>query len=180
MNQNVSGPLGVDRGNRKANDFYPTPKRCTVDILNRVKFEGLVWEPCCGDGAISKILIENGYEVKSTDLFDYGYGETGIDFLKCLEMQDNIMTNPPYKITDQFLTHGLKLVRKKMVIFHRLHILEGKYRRDKIYNQKHLQEIHVYSERVNFANPDKKGGMVCFAWYVFNKEYQGQPTLYWI
>lgn len=177
--QSVSGPLGVDTGKRKINDFYPTPARCTRDILDRVKFEGQVWEPCCGDGAISQILLDYGYDVKSSDLFDYGYGETGIDFLKYMEPVDNIVTNPPYKITDKFLNHGLNLVRKKLVILHRLHILEGKTRRTKIYNRKHLEEIHVYTKRIDFATGGE-GGMVCFARYVFNKEYQGQPTLYWI
>ena len=44
-------------------------------------FRGDIYEPCCGQGHISKVLIENGYNVFSSDLVDRGYGTPRIDFL---------------------------------------------------------------------------------------------------
>jgi len=38
-------------------------------------FEGQIWEPACGDGAISRVLEAAGYQVISTDLIDRGYGQ---------------------------------------------------------------------------------------------------------
>jgi hypothetical protein len=65
-------------------------------------FEGSIWEPACGDGAISKVLEAAGYTVISTDLVDRGYGHGGHDFLKSeTPLGRNIITNPPYG------THGL-------------------------------------------------------------------------
>jgi hypothetical protein len=65
-------------------------------------FEGDIWEPACGDGAISKVLETAGYRVVSTDLIDRGYGAGGHNFLKSTKpLAKNIITNPPYG------THGL-------------------------------------------------------------------------
>ena len=65
---------------REKDDFYPTPIEATQALLDREKFTGNVLEPACGDGAMSKVLINNGYQVISSDLFDRGYGKTGINF----------------------------------------------------------------------------------------------------
>ena len=56
----------------------------------------MIWEPACGDGAMSRILEAAGHTVISTDLVDRGYGRGGHDFLADHEtMADHIVTNPP-------------------------------------------------------------------------------------
>jgi hypothetical protein len=59
---------------RVPHDFYPTPPEAVRALLSVETFTGSVWEPACGDGAISKVLIEAGFEVVSTDLIDRGFG----------------------------------------------------------------------------------------------------------
>jgi len=59
---------------RVSHDFYPTPPEAVRALLSVETFTGSVWEPACGDGAISKVLIEAGFEVVSTDLIDRGFG----------------------------------------------------------------------------------------------------------
>lgn len=83
-------------------EFYPTPPEAVRALLSVEQFEGSVWEPACGDGAISKVLEKAGYSVISTDLIDRGFGRGGYDFLKSTTpLARNIITNPPYG------THGL-------------------------------------------------------------------------
>ncbi len=179
----MTGLIGGDKGSRRKNDFYPTPKYVTDMLLDRITFEGKIWEPACGDGAISKELIARGYDVKSTDLNDYDYGTPGLDFLKSLEQYDNIVTNPPFNLSTKFALHGLNLVRKKLVLFNKLTFLEGKIRRNKLFNQNKLEKVIVFSERLNFAFPDEKGGkggMLAFAWFVFDKNYNGEARIEWI
>jgi hypothetical protein len=87
---------------RAAYEFYPTPPEATRALLSVESFEGDIWEPACGDGAISKVLKASGYQVVSTDLIDRGYGAGGHNFLKSnTPLAKNIITNPPYG------THGL-------------------------------------------------------------------------
>lgn len=87
---------------RAAFEFYPTPPEATRALLSVESFQGAIWEPACGDGAISKVLEAAGYQVVSTDLIDRGYGAGGHNFLKSTKpLAKNIITNPPYG------THGL-------------------------------------------------------------------------
>lgn len=87
---------------RAAYEFYPTPPEATRALLSVESFEGDIWEPACGDGAISKVFEAAGYQVVSTDLIDRGYGVGGHNFLKSDKpLAKNIITNPPYG------THGL-------------------------------------------------------------------------
>lgn len=102
--------------NRSESDFYPTPRECTEALLG---FLGLpkwhfIWEPACGNGAISKALGENGYNhVISTDLNDFGFGNCGHDFLKTnwisSRIPNFIITNPPFFLAEQFIRHAYEL-----------------------------------------------------------------------
>lgn len=88
---------------RENDDYYATDP-IAIDVLindGGVTFDKPIWECSCGEGHLSERLKEFGYEVYSTDLIDRGYGEGGIDFLKCdKKWNGDILTNPPYKCFD--------------------------------------------------------------------------------
>ena len=63
-------------------EFYPTPPEATRALLSVETFDGFIWEPACGRGAISTVLETAGYQVVSTDLIQRDYGAGGIDFLR--------------------------------------------------------------------------------------------------
>lgn len=97
---------------RAAHDFYPTPPEATRALLSVETFHGSVWEPACGDGAIAKVLKDDGYCVVATDLIERGFGTSGVDFLKETRPRArNIVTNPPYGrgLADRFVEHALNL-----------------------------------------------------------------------
>lgn len=169
---------------RAENDFYPTPPEATHALLQREKFEGLIWEPACGDGAISSILGDYGYDVHSTDLIDRGYGKGGEDFLVSDFKADNIITNPPFSIAEPFLKHALNQTTGKVAFLCKLQFLEGAKRKI-IFEASPLKTVYVFSKRIKFhANGDtgKKtnSSMLCFAWFVFDHKYNGEPTISWI
>ena len=51
------------RGDRQKDDYYATPPEATDALLSVETFKGDIFEPCCGEGHISKRLIERGYNV---------------------------------------------------------------------------------------------------------------------
>jgi len=102
---------------REENDFYPTPPSGILPFLEKEKFEGNIWECACGDGAISKVLIDKGYDVYSSDLINRDYGETGLDFLETNKKYDNIITNPPFKLSLPFVYKALESVNKKVLFY---------------------------------------------------------------
>lgn len=181
---------GRRHGEREPNDFYPTPKKVITKLLEQEKFDGNIWEPACGEGHISKELIKNGYDVLSTDLIDRGYGEGGIDFLddkelKKIGVQDNLITNPPYKDGLQFVLQAKKYTRNKIALLCKTTFLEGVERYDMFQDKEFaLKVIHQFSQRPTLK---KKGleeqdlrGMVSYAWFVWERGYKGKPVIEWI
>jgi hypothetical protein len=101
--------------NRAPYEFYPTPPEATRALLAAESFDGPIWEPACGQGHISKVLVEAGHQVVSTDLVEYDYGEAGRDFLtERKSLAKHIITNPPYGrgLADAFVKHALDLTRQ--------------------------------------------------------------------
>lgn len=169
---------GAGNPNREKDDFYATPDWAIDAILNRVDFVGEIWEPACGDGAICRRLEHHGYSnIYSSDLVDRGYGNAHFDFMNSRRETDNIITNPPFKLGTKFTLHALNLTRRKVVMFNKLSFLEGKERRDRLFSLNMLECCYVFGERVGFNGG---GGMLAFAWFVFNKDYNGEPKLRWI
>lgn len=99
---------------RRELDFYPTPAEVTHALMMFLEDEwflgriSTVWEPACGDGAMSKVLGEYVTEVISTDIRETGYGMGGIDFLDWSEKADAIITNPPFNQSSQFIEKAIK------------------------------------------------------------------------
>ena len=107
--KNLGVAIAGAGGKRRALDFYPTPTEATVALLASGaidKFPSVIWEPACGDGAISKVLKENHFQVVSTDLEDHGFveGTSDMDFLACDSLLASaIITNPPFALADKFI-----------------------------------------------------------------------------
>jgi hypothetical protein len=92
-------------------EFYPTPPAAIRALLAAERFEGSIWEPACGNGAIARELIASGYDVAATDIADWGYGTSGLDFLSADTPRGrNIVTNPPYGygLADAFVRQALR------------------------------------------------------------------------
>lgn len=95
---------------RIPNEFYPTPPEATRALLSVETFDGSIWEPACGEGAIASVLTEARHKVVATDLVAYGYGLPHVDFLKETRPRaKHIVTNPPYGsgLADAFITRSL-------------------------------------------------------------------------
>lgn len=185
--QRVAG-VAVDAARRSPADFYPTPPEATKALLRVEHFHGPIWEPACGDGAISKVLEAAGHRVFSSDLFDRGYGRAGMDFLKeQVTGWSNIVTNPPYRLVLPFARHAVAITRQhntsKVALLLRLACLEGQARRA-FFESSPLARVWVFSKRVQFKRPGwedtGKGGMVAYAWYVWEHGHKGPPQLGWL
>ena len=169
---------------RAANDFYATDPIAIEGLMKIEKLDQRIWEPACGMGHLAEPLKREGYQVRATDLIDRGYGEGGVDFLSEHQRWDgDIITNPPYKLSEKFIQHGLAIIPegKKLCLLLKLTFLEGQRRQDlfKIYPPK---KIWVSSSRIQFGangNFDGASSMMAQAWYIWEKGYQGPTTLGW-
>lgn len=58
---------------RQVNDYYATEPRAAELLLELEDFKDDIWECACGEGHLSKVFIDLGYRVLSTDLIDRGF-----------------------------------------------------------------------------------------------------------
>lgn len=154
-------------------DFYPTPTWATEALLHYEKFEGEIWECACGDGAMSEVLEHHKLKVYSSDLFNRGYGVSGVDFLNEVRSSDNIVTNPPYNLAGEFAVSGLQKANRKLALLLRLAFLEGAERCQKIFLQTPPSRVWVFSERITFYPKGaqvKGSGTTAYAWFVWDKQ----------
>jgi hypothetical protein len=163
-------------------DFFPTPSWATYALIENEPFVGEIWEPACGDGAMARVLALRGNPVIATDLYDRGFGQTGIDFLQSTRIADNIVTNPPYNAAEGFVRVGMKSVRRKFALLLRLAFLEGANRATTIFARCPPSRVWVFSERITFypAGAVRKGtGTTAYAWFVWDKNTFGKSELKW-
>lgn len=179
-------PCGVRRkiGFNLTSDFYPTPRWATERLLEVEPFNGDILEPACGNGALSKILQEKGFDVISNDLIDRGFGNPGIDFLTYEGNHDNIITNPPFSLSYDFILQSKKIAKYKIAFLLRTVFLEGVARYEMFQDPEFpFKGIHVFSKRLTMTpngEEIKSSGMISFSWFIWEKGYKGKPTINWI
>ena len=166
------------------------------------QFENKILEPCCGSGNISKVLEEAGHEVISTDLYDHGYGTSGIDLFTYKDIDSDIITNPPFGIVTEFIEHMLDNLKPghKMALFLKLQFLEGQDRYKKVFSRKQLKTVYLYTKRVacyknnemyqrnedgtfkldKDGNKMKIPSAVAYMWAIWESDYHGDPVIKWI
>lgn len=161
----------------RKDDLYETPEEATRALLAHEPVPDRVWECACGPGAIVRVLREAGRQVVATDLVNYDCpdSDAGVDFLmehRAPERVEAIVTNPPFKLADQFVRHGLRLVPRVIVLL-RLAALEGAGRSDII--EGHLVRVWLGRERLPFMHrhgyegPKNSNSGAPFAWFVFDR-----------
>lgn len=179
---------------REENDFYATDPIAIDKLLQVEKPSHYIWECACGDGHLAKRLIDNGFTVYATDIIERNYRSDGeIDFLKVRNLDNSfdILTNPPYKFAKEFVLHALDLISEghKVFMFLKLTFLEGKARFNEIFSKYPPKRIHVFIDRLmcakngNFEKYNNHGtthGAVAYAWFVWEKGYQGKTVIDWI
>ena len=168
--------------NRDSHDFYPTPPSATEALFRRETFDGMVWECASGNGSMSKV-IEKYNQCFSSDIrTDEGvYGAKEMNFLQTSLPFPNIITNPPYKLAESFVYHALDIVTLKVAMFLKLVFLESTSRY-KLFRTTPLRTVYVFSKRQTLSPYGEvtTGGLIAYAWFVWDKSYDGKPMLDWI
>ncbi len=163
-------------------DFFPTPRWATFALIDNEKFVGDIWECACGDGAMSDVLSNASRNVRSSDLYNRGFGDAGVDFIGSPLGADNIVTNPPYNCAEAFVETGTRQAGKKFALLLRLAFLEGANRATTIFARVPPARVWVFSERITFypKGAEIKGsGTTAYAWFVWDKDASG-TELKWL
>lgn len=173
---------------RAKNDLYNTPPEAVDYLLKLESFSNDIVEPMCGMGNISEELKKNGYNVYSYDKFDYGYGETGVDIFETKEydIPCDIISNPPYKNIHKYIIQALKLTNQKVAFLCKITLLETERRYKNVFKDNPPARIYVFVKRIYCYKDEQdriknsKQSSVCYAWFVWDKTYDGDTIIKWI
>ena len=134
---------------------------------------------------MSKRMKDLGAIVYSTDLYDRGYGDAGIDFFATKSLlAPTIITNPPSKYATEFVEHSLELGVDTLAMFLKITFLEGQRRR-KLFDKHPPKTVAVFSRRIQVAingDPEMftKSSAACYAWFIWENGYSGKPEVVWL
>ena len=178
---------------REENDYYATAPETTKLFLDTFK-EDLgesILEPACGEGHLAEVLKEYfpNSNIDCIDLIDRGYGTGGIDFLtyNTDKKFDTVITNPPFKYAKEFILKSLAVSNRYVIMLCKIQLLEG-VKRKEMFESTPLKYIYVHTTRQatwkNGEETDSRGKKwattMCLAWFVWEKDYKGEPVVRWI
>jgi hypothetical protein len=120
-----------------------------------------------------RVLRKHGYTVEATDL---QYGE---DFLLRSERTANVVTNPPYRLAQEFVAHARRIATRKVAMLLPVEFLHGVARYDLFQERTFpLKIVYVFAARLCFGTDTP--ATVGHAWYVWDRNCHGEPRIGWI
>jgi len=173
---------------REENDYYatdPNAMRIVVPLLKELGISNNIWECSCGEGHLSKVLVEQGFNVRSTDLINRGFGEVQNFLTRTEKWNGDILTNPPFKLAEEFVEKSMELLEdgNKAIFFLKVQFLESESRK-KLFEKYNPKFVIVNSKRQQCAmNGDFEHyhvNTICYCWFIFEKGYKGDSKLLWV
>lgn len=179
------GASNHTKENREQHDYYATDPKAAKLLLELETFNNIL-EPSCGEGHLSKVFINAGINVTSSDLINRNFGIQK-NFFDYKKWDGDIVTNPPYKYAMEFIEHSLKIISEgnKVAMFLKLQFLESK-KRKKLFISNPPKTLYVSSTRIlcakngDFEKMKKNGGSaVAYGWFVWQKGYKNDTIIKW-
>ena len=170
-------------------DDFPTPMWATRALMEKIlnkesMINKVCLEPACGRGYMAEPLKEYFKNVIAQDIFPYGYGKCQ-DFLKAKNNKkyDWIITNPPFKLAEEFIHKSLGEAKEGLAIFIRTTFLESIGRYNNIFSINKPYIVAQFSERVPLikGKVDKNASTATgYCWIIWNKKNVKSTRLEWV
>lgn len=190
-NAALRGPLRKRDSNlwqREENDWYVEPEWCSLRLFQEERFVGPVYDPACGRGTIVISALKYGHAAAGSDLVDRGWDSTLTphDFLSGIHRHQNIVSNPPFGIAEQFVEHALKLAASKVAMLLPANWVQGD-KRSRWLAQTPLRRVWFITPRPSMppghvlAAGQKPGnGTTDYAWFIWLHGFDGSPEIRWL
>ena len=124
-------------------------------------------------------------EVHYADAYDYGYGPV-CNFLTdthTTKSFDWVITNPPFRLAEEFILHALNVARVGVAIIARTVFLESAGRYKAIFRERPSSQFAQFVERVPMVRGRLDGKATTatgYAWFVWECQTTRTPRLTWV
>lgn len=168
-------------------DDFPTPPWATRALCEQLGdvSQMSVREPAANRGHMARPLEEYFAEVLASDVHDYGAGYQRLDYLfpGQIGMTDWTITNPPFRLAQQFIERALGLSRVGVATLVRTVFLEGVRRHRDLFDVWPPFAVYQFTERV----PMHKGKLTAtgstataYCWIVWHVGEIPETRMRWI
>lgn len=177
-------------------DYFPTPPWATRALCERLTASWPLhmmeaWEPACGAGHMARPLGEYFDRVTATDVHDYRADYPGqsavqdflLDWPGMGSNPDWIITNPPFRLAQEFITTGLSRARIGVAVLVRSAFLEAQGRYRDLFAPYRPALILQFVERVAMVKGqlDKNASSATsYCWVIWTTEKPEMTALDWI
>jgi len=168
-------------------DAYWTPGQATRALLAIERLPVDIWEPACGNGAITIVLRNAGRTVIPSDIVEYEDFTPDFvgDYLNSRAPPgvQAIVTNPPYRLAQAFASNAI-LDAPYVALLERLEFLEST-RRLPFFRTSPPRRVRVSSRRLPMMHRLGWSGVRsssnhCFAWFVWERGAAADaPAIKW-
>lgn len=170
---------------REQHEHYVEPEWCSQRLFEVEKFDGSIWDPCCGFGRIVKSARAANYVAQGTDIvIRSDLHGAPVNFLEWDGNAKNVVCNPPFDIFEKFATHALARpgVRKVAMIWLVRTLPAARWLR-----QTPLSKVLLLTPRPSMppghtitAGEKPGGGKQDFCWLIWDKAHTGPASIGWL
>ena len=154
MSANTSSAVMQQRSEPHSSlDDFPTPPWATRALCERIGDSGSLMscrEPAANRGHMVRPLREFFGSVEASDIHDYGAGFPVLDYLfgPSPEPVDWTITNPPFRLAEQFIHRAIETSRRGVAVIVRTAFLESAGRYKTLFSKHPPSRVLQFTERV--------------------------------
>lgn len=174
-------------------DDFPTPPWATRALCEFLSVLGhdlsmmSCREPAANRGHMVRPLLESFGHIATSDIHDYGAGYSVRDYLFGPEQHwdrtDFTITNPPFKLAEQFIDRAMRLSRVGCAFIVRAAFLEGVGRYSRLFAVTPPSYVLQFTERVVMHKgrlAPEGSTATAYAWLVWIHDDDADTRLRWI
>ncbi|WP_279480291.1 SAM-dependent DNA methyltransferase [Aureimonas sp. SK2] len=185
--------MNVRRSPPKVLDYFPTPPwgtRAGAELIRSLDgcangaAPGItISEPACGGGHMAHVLADEfGLDnVAPSDVFDYGWQHEVADFLSpdwgaYRPAPDWIITNPPFKVAEQFALLALKRARRGVALLLRANFAEGGGRYERLFRPHPPTVEAIFCDRLPMVEgrwDPEASTATAYSWFIWTLPGEG-------
>lgn len=192
MSQNRSSAVMQQRSEpHDSLDDFPTPPWATRALCEWLQGwwaplgDYMCREPAANRGHMVRPLSEYFASVEASDVHDYGGGFPVVDYLFGLDppMTDWTITNPPFKLAEEFIARALRTSREGVAMIARSAFLESVGRYERLFSVNPPSHVLQFTERVVMHKgrlaPDGSTASA-YCWLVWSNGWDQRTQFDWI
>lgn len=167
-------------------DWYVEPRWVSQRLFDREGFEGPIVDPCAGSGNIYKSAIRAGHKATAFDIKSRFPECKERDFFTDRVSYSNIVTNPPFHGSQEFVDLAIKRTLRKCALILPTVWLNGDAR-SRWLEKTPLARVLLITPRPSMppghvieAGEKPGNGTKDYAWFIWDKQSRLPPRIGWL